>query len=1098
MKTNLTRSLARGTLSVLTVISLAFAAYAQEQTITGTVTSQTSDEPLPGVNVLVKGTTVGTITDIDGNYQLQTDTENPILQFSFIGYTSQEIEVGGQSSVDIALAEDVASLEEVIVTAQGIEQEKKALGYAVSNVEGEKLEQQPQADVGRILQGKISGANITPSNGVSGSGTNIVIRGYSSISGSNQPLFVVDGVPFSSATNTDDQANDFQQGGLGTSSRFLDLDPNNIASVNVLKGLSAATLYGEQGRNGVIQITTKNGQGGSVGEKMAVTLNQSFFLNEIASLPDYQNNYGGGFHQNFGFFFSNWGPHFSTRGQRGIDEDGTTVHPLTRLSDPTLREQFPEFQDQRYDYRAYDDPGSFFRTGNVTNTSLNIRGSGENVNYSSTFSYTRDEGFTPNNTLEKYNFGIGGNVFLANKLSLNSSFNVAITDMETPPISASLGSSAVGQGESVFGDVFYTPRNVDLANLPFVAPLDGRPVYYRSGNDVTNPNWTTEYSRTTNDVTRFFGKAGLQYDFTDNINVQYRLGLDTYGERQEWYINKGSNTQPTVTPGVYRTTNITNTIWNQDLIFTGSHQVNEDIKVNLILGGNYRLDRFERRGIESQNQVVFDFIQHSNFTSFSPSNSFSGSDLQRLEEERILAAYGEATLDFRDYLFLRVAARNDWTSTVEEENRSLFYPSASVSFIPTTAFGIENRTLNFMKVRFGFGQSAGYPNPYRTRNVLNSSLAFITAGGDNLITNSNAVNLGNSDNGATADLGNPDLKPELHRELELGLEVELLQSRLGVSATVYRKITRDLITDAPIDPSTGYSRTFLNLGEIENRGVELELTARPVATANFSWDISANFFAYETTVNELSNDLEQVVVAGFTNLGNFAIEDEPFNTIFGSKVLRNDAGVPIIGNDGLYQADPTPGAIGDPNPDFTASAYNTFRYKNFTLNMQWDYRKGGDIYSITANTLIGRGITEDTDFDRTQAYVLDGVNVIQGEGGEEVEVANQQLITATNLGFSTFVGGPDELFIYDGTTVRLREISLGYNLPESVLENTPFGQVSISLIGNNLWYRALNFPEHINFDTDVTSLNAGGNGLGFDFLTGPTSRRYGASLRLSF
>ena len=215
----------------------------------------------------------------------------------------------------------------------------------------------------------------------------------------------------------------------------------------------------------------------------------------------------------------------------------------------------------------------FFRTGNVTNTSLNIRGSGENVNYSSTFSYTRDEGFTPNNTLEKYNFGIGGNVFLANKLSLNSSFNVAITDMETPPISASLGSSAVGQGESVFGDVFYTPRNVDLANLPFVAPLDGRPVYYRSGNDVTNPNWTTEYSRTTNDVTRFFGKAGLQYDFTDNINVQYRLGLDTYGERQEWYINKGSNTQPTVTPGVYRTTNITNTIWNQDLIFTGSHQV---------------------------------------------------------------------------------------------------------------------------------------------------------------------------------------------------------------------------------------------------------------------------------------------------------------------------------------------------------------------------------------------------------------------------------------------------------------------------------------------------------------------------------------------
>ena len=1081
---------ARGTLGTLFAVCFALTAWAQSP-VTGTVISSENNEPLPGVNVVVKGTTVGTVTDIDGNYRLEVPTDATTLLFSFIGLVEQEVDLNGRSTVDVSMVEDAQQLTEVVVTAQGIEREKKALGYAVASVDGEKLEQQPQADVGRILQGKVSGANITASNGVSGSGTNIIIRGYSSISGSNQPLFVVDGVPFNSATNTDNSASDFQQGALGTSSRFLDLDPNNIANVNVLKGLSAATLYGEQGRNGVILITTKNGQGGTIGEKMAVTLNQSYFLNEIASLPDYQNNYGGGFHQNFGFFFSNWGPNFNTRGQRGIDEDGNTDHPLSRLSDPTLREQFPEFQDQRYAYRAYDDPGSFFRTGSVINTSLNIRGTGENVNYSSTFSYTRDEGFTPNNTLEKFNFGVGGNAFLANKLSLNSSFNVAITDMQTPPISASQGSSAIGQGESVFGDVFYTPRNVDLANLPFIAPLDGRPVYYRSGNDITNPNWTAQYARNTDDVTRFFGKIGLQYDLAEGINVQYRLGLDTYAEQQEWYINKGSNTQPTVTPGIYRTNNITNTIWNQDIILTGSKEINEDINVSLILGGNYRQDRFERRGIESQNQIVFNFINHSNFTSFSPFNSFSGLNIQRLQEERILAAYGEATFDYRDYLFLRLAARNDWASTLETENRSLFYPSASVSFIPTTAFGIENNTLNYLKVRFGFGQSAGYPSSYRTRNVLNSGLAFVTPGGDNLITNSNAVNLGNSDNGATADLGNISLKPELHRELELGLEAELLQNRIGLSATVYRKVTQDLITDVPIDPSTGYSLTFLNLGEIENRGIELELTTQVVVTPNFNWEVSANFFSYETTVNELGAGLDQVSVAGFTNLGNFAIPDEPFNSIVGSKILRTASGDPLIGSDGLYQQDPTPGIIGDPNPDFTASLFNTLRWKSFTLNMQWDYRKGGDIYSITANTLVGRGITQDTDFDRTQAYVLDGV--VDEEG-----TPNRQMITATNLGFSTFIGGPDELFIYDGTTVRLREISLGYRLPTAVLDKTPFGEVSISLIANNLWYRALNFPEHVNFDTDVTSLNAGGNGLGFDFLTGPTSRRYGASVRLSF
>ena len=1088
---NISTQLARGTLAVLFAIFFISTAWAQDRTITGTVTSEAGGEPLPGVNVVVKGTTIGTITDIDGNYQLQTEAENPVLQFSFIGYGSQEVEVGNQSTINVTLSDDVQSLQEVVVTAQGIEREKKALGYAVATVEGEKLEKQPQADVGRILQGKVSGASITASNGVSGSGTNIVIRGYSSITGSNQPLFVVDGVPFNSATNTDNSASDFQQGALGTSSRFLDLDPNNIASVNVLKGLSAATLYGEQGRNGVILVTTKNGTGGLVNEKMAVTLNQSFFFNEIASLPDYQNNYGGGFHQNFGFFFSNWGPNFNTRGQRGIDADGNTVHPLSRLTDPTLRAQFPEFQDQDYAYRAYEDPGGFFRTGQVLNTSVNIRGAGEKVNYSATFSYTNDEGFTPNNSLEKFNFGLGGNVILANKLSLNSTFNFAITDMQTPPISASQGSSAIGQGESIFGDVFYTPRNVDLINLPFVAPLDGRPVYYRSGNDITNPFWTANFARNTDDVNRFFSKTSLVYDITENINVQYRLGLDTYSEQLEWYINRGSNTQAEVTPGVYRTNNINNTIWNQDLIITGEYQVSEDLNVSAVLGGNYRYDRFERRGLESVNQRVFDFINHANFISTSPFNSFSGLQIQRLAEEKILAAYGQITLDYRDFLFINAAARNDWSSTVEEDNRSLFYPSASLSFVPTSAFDFNENVVNFLKFRVGFGQSAGFPDPYSTRNVLVSTArAFVTNDGSDITTNSNAVNLGTNDNGASATLGKFDLKPERHQEWELGVEGQFVDNRFGLSATVYRKITQDLITQAPIDPSVGFTTTFLNLGEIENRGLELEVNAALIRTGNFSWDVSANFFTYETTVNDLGADLDQVTVAGFTNLGNFAIEDEPFNVIQGSQILRNDAGQPIIGSDGLYQPTPEIDIIGDPNPDFTTSIFTTVRWKGLSLNAQFDYRRGGDIYSVTANTLIGRGITEDTDFDRTQAYVLDGVDA---EGNP-----NRQVITATNLGFGTFVLGPDELYVYDGTTLRLREISLGYTLPTSILEKTPFGQVSVTLIGNNLWFRSVNFPEHLNFDTDVTSLNAGGNGLGFDFLTGPTSRRYGFNVSLTF
>lgn len=1074
---------------------LATGAFAQSRTVSGTVTSAEDGSTLPGVNVLVKGTTTGTVTDVDGNYRISVPGNDAILTFSFIGLATQEVQVGSQSTIDVEMTADNEQLEEVVVTAQGIERQKKALGYAVSTVEGKRLEKQPQADVGRILQGKIAGANITSSNGVSGTGTNIIIRGYTSISGSNQPLFIVDGVPFNSALNTDDGQNSFQQAGLGTSSRFLDLDPNNIASVNVLKGLSATVIYGEQGRNGVILITTKNGQGGLTNKKLEVTLDQSVFANNIANLPEYQNSYGGGFHQNFGFFFSNWGPSFDTRGQRGINEDGTTQHPFERLTDPTLRNQFPEYQPggplNEYEYRAYDDPGEFFRTGIVSNTSLNIRGASENTTYSTTMSYTRDEGFTPGNTLEKINLGVGGNAYLSNNISINATFNAAITDLETPPISASQGSSAIGAGESIFGDIFYTPRNVDLFGLPFQAPLDNRPVYYRSGNDITNPRWTARNAQNLNDVNRFYGKLGITYEFSDNFNVLYRLGLDTYNELQEFSINRGSATQPEVAPGVLNTINIVNTIWNQDVIFNGDVQINPDLSLQGNLGFNFREDNFRRDGISSVGQVAFGFRNHTNYSANSAVNQLSGIQIQRTEVERILASYGQVTLDYKEYLFLNVAARNDWSSTVEADNRSIFYPSASVSFIPTEAFNIASNDLNFLKVRFGFGQSAGFPDPYNTRNVLiSNALSFIENDGTIIARNGNASILSNTDNGATATLGNPNLTPERQQELELGIEGRFLNNRLGLNLTLYNRLTNDLITEVPIDPSTGYTSTFLNLGELENNGVEIEVTGTPVKVGDFQWNLTANFFAYETTVNELGEGLTQVNVAGFSNFGNFAIPGEPFNVILGGAIQRNDEGVPIIGSDGLYQQAPEPQIIGDPNPDFTSSLFSNMTWRGFSFDFQFDYRKGGDIYSTTAETLIGRGVAKETDFDRTQNYIMKGVDA---EGNP-----NQRVITATNLGFSNFIVGPAEQNVYDGTTFRLREVSVGYSLPKTLLENTPFGEVTLTLTGNNLWFEAVNFPETLNFDTDVTSLNAGGNGLGFDFLTGPTSRRFGGTIRLRF
>ncbi|MEQ9426521.1 MAG: SusC/RagA family TonB-linked outer membrane protein [Cyclobacteriaceae bacterium] len=1068
--------------------------WAQERSVSGRITSSSDGSGLPGVNVVVKGTTTGTITDFDGNYRLSVPGDGQSLVFTYIGYTTQEVEIGARSVIDVSLAEDVTELVEVVVTAQGIKRDKKALGYAVHSVDGDEVAEKPESDIARLLRGKVPGMNITQSNGVSGTGSNIIIRGYTSITGSNQPLFVVDGVPFNSATNTDNDAGDFQEGGPAATSRFLDLDPNNVESISVLKGLSATVIYGEQGRNGVILITTKNGRTGASPKKMEVTFNQGYFATKIASLADYQDLYGGGFHQNFGFFFSNWGPHFNTRGQRGINADGTTAqHPIERITDASLRNQFPELASGNvpYFYQPYKNVERFFQTGSVATTSVSINAAKENTSYGASFSYTRDEGFTPQNVLDKFNFGVGGNAKLSNRFSLSSTFNVAITDMQTPPINASSGSSSIGSSESIFGDVFYTPRSVDLNGLPFQAPLDGRPIYYRSGNDITNPNWTLRNSRNTDNTNRFFGKTSLTFEIAEWINVMYRVGLDTYSQNQGFYINRGSNTQPNITAGVYRTANITNTIWDHSIITTVNKQINEDIGFQANVGLNARQDRFDRNGVESSNQLVFGFIEHSNFTSQSAVNSFSGLDIQRKVRENLMGVYGQFTLDYKDYLFFNFAARNDWSSTVEKENRSLFYPSASLSFVPTSLFDIGGDILNYLKVRVGYGTSAGFPDPYSTRPVLRSDArAFVSANGTVLSTNGNSTIFSSSDAGSSSVLGNPNLKPELQKEFEFGIESKIIQNKIGINATVYRRVTNDLITQASLDPSTGFTSTFVNIGEIENRGIELDINATPIVAGDFRWDVTGNFFAYKTDVNELDEGLTQIAVAGFINLGNFAIVGEPFNIMQGSVIATDANGSNIVETNGLPRQDANIGALGDPNPDFTSSIINNFSWKGIRLSAQLDYREGGAIHSLTAATLYGRGVTRDTERDRTRFYVLNGV---QGDG-----TPNNQIITATNMGFDVMFTGPDQLQTYDGTTIRLRDVSLAYTLPKSILDKTPFGELTVTISGQNLWFDAINFPEHTNADSEVSTFNAGGNGLGFDFLTGPSSKRYGINLRARF
>jgi len=1054
-------------------VFLANLSWAQTRTISGKVTALEDGSPLPGVNVVVKGTTNGTITDANGVYSLDNVPSGGIIAFSFVGFKSQEVSVGERTSIEIALEADVETLSEVVVTAQGIQQEKRSLGYSIGSVSGNALAQRPEADVARLLNGKVPGVNITSVGGTSGAGTNIIIRGYTTITGNKQPLFIVDGVPFNSATNTAGAG--FLSGNQSTSSRFLDLDPNNIERVDVLKGLSAAVLYGEQGRNGVIVITTKNAT--KKKESLDVSLTQSYFVNEIASLPVYQDNYGNGFQQNFGFFFSNWGPKFDTRGAAGVDANGTVPHPYGRFGDASLQAYYPQFVGARYDYKPYDN-NRFFRKGGVNTTSLSIGGGTGKTSYNATFGRISETGFIPGNSLEKRNAGIGINSELSSKFSITTSLNFALTESESPPISAGGGSGSASNAVSVFGDILYTPRSIDLMGLPFEAP-DGRSVYYRSGNDIQNPRWTVKNSKQTSSVSRFFGSNAIVFKLNDKVNFTYRTGLDTYTESQEYVVNKGG---PNLPIGLYRSQYIKNTIWNHDFIGTYQTNFTEDISFGATLGTSARLDTYSQDGVESTDQVVFGVINHDNFRTQSGINSLSGTSIQYQEQFNRYGVYGDFKLGYKDFAYLNVSGRQDWASTVEESNNSIFYPSASISFVPTTAFGIESEKLNYLKVRAGFATSAGFPTPYNTRSFAASNARAFVQGDGSVVTTNGVANF----------LGNPNLKPELQEELEVGIEGKFLKNRLGLDLTLYSRTTKDLITGAPLDPSTGFTFTNINIGEISNKGIELGITGTPITNSTVKWDVTFNFTLYRSIVEKLGAGLRQVQIPGgaYTNLGNFAIEGEPFNVIQGSFVERESTtGQRLVGADGNYVVSDDIRIIGDPNPDWTSALINSFSWKGFTLTAQLDYRHGGDIYSTTIATLMGRGVTKDTDIARENTFILEGV---KADG-----TPNDVQIASSNYYFDNVGFGASELQMYDGTTIRLREVSLQYVLPASIVSKTPFKGASISFAGQNLWFNAVNTPKYVNFDTDVLSTGVG-NSLGFDFLTGPSSRRYGATLRLTF
>ena len=1059
-----------------------------QKTVTGVV-SDSDGLPLPGATVLVQGTTTGVTTDFDGNFSINV-AEGQILEFSFVGYETAALAVGAGNVINVTLSLGT-QLEEVIVTSLGITREKRALGYAVSEVDNTQIENRASGDVARVLSGKASGVQVTNQGGISGSGTSVVIRGLSTFSSSNQPLFVVDGVPFQSDTNA---MGSFTSGNNG-SSRFLDLDPNNIESVNVLKGLAAATLYGSQGRNGVILITTKSGTTGTGtrAQKNEVTVNTSYFTNELAMKPDFQMQYGNGFNQNFGWFFSNWGPSFDEEGPAGwgrqsaingtvSGQPGFLKHPYnSNLNARFLaRDLLPLIglsMDSLWEWKPYDSVGDLFQPGEIINTNINFRGQSDDgkVSYNVNYGNLDDKGFTPGNTLRRNALSFGGRAVLSNKITVSGTLNYTSTDFKTPPIAAAYSSGS--SDSSLYGNVFYTPRSVGIAQLPYAHPITGASIYYRSSNGIQHPLWTVNNTGDAQMTHRVFGGVSAQYDISDNLNLRYSYGYDVYSEDNTSYQNKGGVDGNLETQsGMYEKWNNTSTIFNHQVTINGDFELDDDWSVTFNAGAESVGREYDRNGVRSTGQNVFNVLRHYNFN--------SQEEIEFYSRRNVLGVFAQAAFDYQDYLYFTLASRTDWVSNLSEENRSITYPSASISFVPTSVLDFGNLPIDFLKVRASYGTSATYPGGYPIASTLSLNTKDFKVDGVEVITNTTG-----------SQLGNTGLKPELLAELEFGLEANLFDNRLSAEISYFDRNTTDLIITQPLDPSTGYTSTRTNIGEISATGWEVDLNLDWIRGDKFNWNTSINYTTNQAIVEDLGQNTDQIVYAGFSTRGNAAIPGLPLTSMIGTSVARDDSGRPLVDASGSYRTNNDTNyktnkyaLIGDSNPDFIANIGNTLTYGNLSLNVLFNASIGGDMYSSFIMTLLGRGITTDT-LDRELPYILPGV---LADGSP-----NNKMIDNATTYFGNLILGGDELRTWDASVLRLSEVSLTYDIPSSWLDKTPFGAASISAQGFNLWYDAYNTPDGINYDPNIAGLGVG-NGSGFEYFNGVSARRYGVSLKLTF
>ncbi|MBS9463929.1 SusC/RagA family TonB-linked outer membrane protein [Flagellimonas sp. 389] len=992
--------------------------------------------PLPGVSIVEKGTANGVASDFDGNFQFNVE-EGATLVFTSIGFLSKELPAQA-SFMSVTLKESTSELDEVVVVAQGIAKSRKALGYALSKVDTDETDARPEADVARTLQGKISGVRIFPTDGSSGATANIRVRGNLSLNQGNGALIVVDNVVFSG--------------------NLIDIDPNSIADITILKGLNASVLYGSQGRNGVILIETKTGSA-KVGKKsFTANITQTSYTNTVANLPDFQNTFGAG---NNGVTDASTIGNFGSNGAR-FDAIDFVPHPLANDS------RFPEFAGVEVPFEAApNNVRDFFNTGIGSVTSLNLTATGEKTSLNFSLGYTDEGGILGNNDFNRFNISVGGTSQLTDKLKLSASLSFSSRKRN----SYTAIDDDDDDGSDILSNLYIIPRNLDIQNLPFQDPVDGSNVYYRT--DSENPRWTINNTGREDIIRRVNGTVNLNYQLGKHHSLTYRGGLQVETFNRLDFRNRGGLGDEASLGSLDLTANAEFDVDNT-LIFGSNYQLSDKLSFESQLGVNSRYETFRSLDSEYTNQIVYGFLRPNNFRT-------PGEGDYDENKDNLLGVFGQFEFDYNRYLYLNLSGRLDKGSTVEQDNQNLFYPGISISFIPTSAFDFSNSFVNYLKIRGAYATSSGFPDRFNTRQSLSSDPREFSDINGNLIVTNSLFNR----------FASPNLKPELHREFELGLEGNFFDNAVTLQASVFSRISDNQIFETGIAPATGFTRTIINAGRVDTEGLELDLGVKLFRGSDFNWDIRNTFTTFESVVVDLPGDITRRIDE---DAGEFLIEGEELGVFTGSYVVRDSegnalvnpaTGVLIINDDVGLQDE----IIGNVRPDFRATSIHTFRYKNFTLSTQLEYTHGGDEESSLFEILLERGVTTDTE-NREGSFVIPGVFGDISTGRPLLDangntIPNNIQVTGNNAVFSNFYEA-DENNTFDASVFRIREVALSYNLNRKTFKNLPFSSVDFRLSGRNVFFHAPNFPAGINYDPETSGLST------------PTTKRYALTVSVNF